>query len=179
MLRYHFEQTGNFARVGCVSTRPLPNVSTEQLTGVIKIMAGKSCYGYWKLADLHERLKLNTDHFLLFIEAATMLDFGQAHDNAITLTLMGRAFAFSDNWTRKHIFAEHLLSRIPLVTDIHHLLVTQAKRCASKEQLLKKLERDLSSIEAKGTLDTIIDWGRYAGLFSYNDTSGLLHLADR
>ncbi len=174
MWRHHSEQTVNLARPGCAPTRALPGVSAEQLSGAIKIMAGKS---YWQLADLGDLLRLDTGHFLLVLEAATMLDFAQAHDNTIALTLTGRAFAFADHRMRKHIFAEHLLSRIPLVTDIHHALVTHAEHGISRPPLLRTVARDLGCVEAQRTLITIIDWGRYAGLFSYNDISGLLNLA--
>lgn len=178
MRKHHPGQAGNVARQRRMLVRPLPQVPIEQLAGVIRILAGKPRYSHWKLPDLHDLLKLDMGHFLLLIEAATILAFAQVHEGTITLTLMGRAYAFSNTRTRKHIFAEHLLSRIPLVTDIHHVLVTQGERCAPKKHILKNLERDLGRLEAQRTLETIIDWGRYAGVFRYNDSLDLLSLED-
>jgi NitT/TauT family transport system ATP-binding protein len=46
----------------------------------------------------------------------------------------------------------------------------------SGEGLLDSLEQTFSPAEARRKLDTAIRWGRYAGLFSYDDERGEFRL---
>ena len=42
----------------------------------------------------------------------------------------------------------------------------------------QELEDVLSDVAAEETLDTVIDWGRYGEVFSYNDQSEIFSLED-
>ena len=42
--------------------------------------------------------------------------------------------------------------------------------------MLDDLEHSFSSEEARRQFETVVDWGRYAELFTYDDSSGELRL---
>ena len=67
---------------------------------------------------------------------------------------------------------------MPLAARILQVLHARPGQRAPRERFVQELEDQLSQDEADTTLDTVIDWGRYAEIFSYNDASGLLSLAD-
>ncbi len=47
-----------------------------------------------------------------------------------------------------------------------------------KDLFLDVLKSNLSEAASHAVLRTMIDWGRYAELFAYNDNSGMLSLED-
>lgn len=73
---------------------------------------------------------------------------------------------------------EHLLRFIPLAALIKNVLDERVDHRAPRVRFEQELEDTLSDSAAKETLDTVIHWGRYAEIFSYNDQTALFSLED-
>ncbi len=86
--------------------------------------------------------------------------------------------ARSDIQERKVIFAEHVMNRVPLVAHIRRVLSTRPDHRVPREQFLTELEDFMDAEEAASTLDTAIEWGRYAELFEYDAREGRLRLPE-
>ncbi|MDA6076793.1 AAA-associated domain-containing protein [Edwardsiella anguillarum] len=83
-----------------------------------------------------------------------------------------------DTQPRKALFAAHLLRHVPLATLIKSVLDERPGHRAPRVRFEQELEDVLSDDAARETLDTVINWGRYAEIFSYNDQSGSFSLED-
>ena len=77
---------------------------------------------------------------------------------------------------RKKIFAEKLLSRVPLACEIRRVLDEKSSNKISNDYFISKLENYLSEKESKRVLRTVIDWGRYAEIFAFDTNTGTLSL---
>jgi NitT/TauT family transport system ATP-binding protein len=90
-------------------------------------------------------------------------------ENRLNLTAAGRVFAEADTGERKRVFKEHLLCFVPLAANIKRILDERAEHSAPRLRFEMELEDHLSRAEAEKTLRSVIDWGRYAEIFGYDD----------
>jgi NitT/TauT family transport system ATP-binding protein len=67
---------------------------------------------------------------------------------------------------------------VPLAARIRKVLNERPGHRAPRVRFEQELEDVLSDVVAQQTLDTVIDWGRYGEIFSYNDQTEIFSLAD-
>jgi NitT/TauT family transport system ATP-binding protein len=77
---------------------------------------------------------------------------------------------------RKQIVRAQILGNIRLVQQIYRMLNAKRNRRISEELILDILESHFSPKEAMRQLQTAIDWGRYAELYSYDEPGGEIFL---
>ncbi|MCC6610577.1 MAG: nitrate/sulfonate/bicarbonate ABC transporter ATP-binding protein [Burkholderiales bacterium] len=156
----------------------LRHVSTNMMGGLLETVAATPYGGNADLPDVASDLQLEVDELLPIAEALQMLRLADVAEGDIVLTAAGRAYAGADTQERKRIFAEHLLAHVPLVAHIRDVLNTRPDRQAPRVRFEAELEDHLSEQYARATLNTAIDWGRYAELFAYDDQSERFSLED-
>jgi NitT/TauT family transport system ATP-binding protein len=77
---------------------------------------------------------------------------------------------------RKRVFARHLLSYVPLAQHIRRVLDERASHTAPKSRFLDELEDYMTAEAAEQTLRAVIEWGRYAEVFAYDDETAMFSL---
>jgi NitT/TauT family transport system ATP-binding protein len=112
---------------------------------------------------------LKVDELFPIAGAMHILEFAELHEGMIRLTAAGRVFAQADDDERKRLFREHLVQFVPLASHIREVLVEREGHRAPRERFELELQDHLNQSDADSTPRTVIDWGRYAGLFSYDD----------
>jgi NitT/TauT family transport system ATP-binding protein len=153
---------------------PLPHVSVGGLAGLLEIL--NSLGGRDNLPQLGRLLTFEIDDLLPIVDAAKMLDFAKVAGAEIELTPEGKAIVEADILTSKKLFAAAAATRAPLVRAIVRALETTKDGTLSGRFFLDLLRRGFSEDEARAQLDTAIDWGRYAELFTYRADDGELVL---
>lgn len=78
----------------------------------------------------------------------------------------------------KQIFREQALLRVGMLRQIVHDLQRAPEHTVEEEHYLEQLKQHFSDDEARAQLETVIDWGRYAELFSYVEDRGIFRLED-
>jgi len=147
----------------------LHDVSTNLMAGLIEAVAGKPYGGRADLPEIARTLQLEIDDLFPVAEALQNLGFAEIKDGDLLLTPPARIFAESDTEARKNMFAEHLLRSVPLAQHIRRVLTERPGHRAPRVRFEQELEDYLSDSAAEETLDTVVDWGRYAEIFSYDD----------
>jgi NitT/TauT family transport system ATP-binding protein len=153
-------------------------VSTNRLAGLLETVAAAPYQGRADLPRVGAELQLELDDLLAAAEALQQLGFAEVAAGDIMLTAAGRAYADADTQARKRIFAEHLIKNLPLAGHIRRVLEERPNRRAPRIRFETELEDHLSEDYAEETLDTVINWGRYAELFAYDDQSQWFSLED-
>ncbi len=74
------------------------------------------------------------------------------------------------------MFAQALLGKVPLARLIRETLDSTKGNREQEEHFLQTLADHLSDKEAERVLRTVIDWGRYAEIFAFDVTTGILSL---
>ncbi len=155
-------------------TRALPHINIDDLTGLLEHLDGLPN----NRADIYvlaQELQVNSDELLRHIEAAELLGFATVAYGDITLNPLGETFSEASIRSRKEIFATRI-RRLPLFKWLLGLLRASDKKQMEWDVVQKALELEFHEEEAERQLDTAIDWGRYAELLAYDDSSQILFL---
>ncbi|SDD15541.1 ABC transporter ATP-binding protein [Paraburkholderia lycopersici] len=147
----------------------LPHVLSHRLVGFIDALAAATHDGHAELAAMAAALMLKPDELFPVAAALHLLGFAELVDRTIKLTAAGRLFVRAGDSERKRLFREHVVQFVPLVAHIREVLDEREEHRAPRARFELELEDHLHRADAETTLRTAIDWGRYAGLFSYDD----------
>jgi len=154
----------------------LPDAAVQQLTGLIDSLTEPPFHGHADLPHLADELSLNDDELFPLLEALQLLGFAHVSGGDIDVTPAGRHYADGDMQERKQIFADAVLKHIPLAAHIRRVLDERPGHRAPAARFLRELEDHLSEEEAERVLDTLINWGRHAEIFSYDADDDVLSL---
>lgn len=156
----------------------LPQVSTNLMAGLMESLMAEPFNGHADLPVIAEKMHLEVDELFLIAEILEHFRFVELREGDILLTRAGRLFAEYGTQDRKVLFAAHLLRHVPLAARIRKVLLERRDQRAPRTRFAQELEDFLSDTSAEETLDAVIDWGRYAEIFSYNDQTEIFSLAD-
>jgi NitT/TauT family transport system ATP-binding protein len=155
---------------------PLPPVGTNLMSGLLELLASPPFNGRADLPEIGGRLQLEADELFPIAEALQILGLAEIEQGDIKLTPAGRTFADADLEVRKRIFAERLRANVPLAAHIRRVLDERPGHRAPMVRFEPELEDSLSEDAAQQTLRTVIHWGRYAELYSYDDEAEVFSL---
>ncbi len=154
--------------------RPLPEIQINVLTGLLERVdefPGKRI-DIFRLAD---ELKLDSDYLLRLTEAAELLGFSIIAQGDIALTPLGETFAEASVLARKSIFGVRI-RRLPVFQWLIAQLKEREDNRLSVDTLREALGRDVLPEEVEPQLNIIVDWGRYAEIFAYDDNTEMIYL---
>ena len=156
------------------NVRMLPHVNVSELAGLLEYLEETPGYRF-DIYPLEDELSLDPSDLLRIIETAELLGFASVAKGDITLLPLGETFAEASILARKEIFATRI-RRLPLINWILSLLTAADRQRLKWDVVLAALELDLPRAEAEKQLDTLINWGRYAEIFAYDDDDALFYL---
>jgi NitT/TauT family transport system ATP-binding protein len=120
---------------------------------------------------LANHLQLEADDIFHLGESLQLLRFAQLSEGDLVLTEAGKRFANLETDARKKLFAEHLMSYVPVMGLIRRVLDERPSHTAPAARFRNELEDYMSEDRADETLKTIVSWARYAELFAYDEQS--------
>jgi len=149
----------------------LPNVSVHEISGLLEALAEPPHQGTAELGKLAASFALEINHLLPVAAALHLLEFAELTGDSIKLTAAGRVFVQSGTEDRKRLFREHLLTFVPFAAHILQILAERDDHQAPRERFELELEDHLNASDAEETLRVVISWGRYAEVFTYDDSA--------
>jgi NitT/TauT family transport system ATP-binding protein len=155
---------------------PLVHVSPNQIAGLIEALAAPPYDGKADLPDISYEQELEVDELFPVAEAMQLMRLADVEGGDIRLTHMGKRFAEADLNERKEIFSRALMSYVPLAVHIRRVLDERASHSAPRRRFLDELEDHMTEEAAEDTLKTVVSWGRFSELFSYDDDAELFSL---
>ena len=147
----------------------LPRVSTNLMAGMTEAVAQPPYSGRADLPEIAARQQLEIDELFPVAETLQMLRLAELEGGDIRLTEAGRRFAEAEITGKKRIFAQHLLAYLPLAAHIRRVLDERPNRAAPKSRFSEELEDYMTPEAAEMTLRSVINWGRFAEIFAYDD----------
>jgi len=151
-------------------------VSTNRMAGLLETLAGQPYSGKADLPDLAATLQMEIDDLFPVVETLQLLRFADTADGDIKLTEKGRKFVDADVDARKRMFHDHLLAYVPIASLIRRVLDERPSHSAPFSRFKEQLEDFMPDDAAEETLRTVINWGRYAEVFAYDEESRLFTL---
>ncbi len=156
----------------------LPSVSTNLLAGLMETLAAPPFEGRADLPELGDELSLEIDELFPIAETLQLFRFADVAHGDIRLTDAGRRFVEGDTDGRKRLFAEHLTAHVPIAALIRRVLDERPTHRAPYTRFSAELEDYMSEDYAEETLSAVIQWGRYAELYAYDEQAQTFSLED-
>jgi NitT/TauT family transport system ATP-binding protein len=154
-------------------TPMLPHARPGGVAGLLELLMDRG--GEEDLYHVAETLLLEVDDLLPILDAATMLGFATAHEGDVKITLPGRTFAEADIPTRKRLFRA-ALTHVPLMQQIVTALENKSDHTMPVEFFRDLLDERLPAHDVEQQIETVLNWGRYADIFTYDSASDRLRL---
>ncbi|MEH2161059.1 MAG: nitrate/sulfonate/bicarbonate ABC transporter ATP-binding protein [Nostoc sp.] len=151
----------------------LPAVRIGSIAGLLELLEDRQEKDLYRLA---QELQLEVDDILPIVEAAKLMDFVELAEGDISLKPIAQEFINGSIDERKQIVRSQLLTHIRLVQQIYRLLEAKNNQRIPEELVLDILETHFSRQEAEQQLQTVVDWGRYAEIYGYDEPSGQIFL---
>ncbi len=154
----------------------LPHVEIGDVTGLVELVHTKG--GREDLYQLGRDLRLEVDDLLPLVDAADLLDLADIKEGDLVLTEAGRHFAEAGVLEEKQIFRDQALARVAMLRQIVSDLAKEESHTVPEERYITALQKHFSEGEAWAQLETVVGWGRYAELFSYQEDKGIFRQED-
>jgi len=152
----------------------LPHTRPGSIAGLLELLIDHG--GEEDLYHVAEELLLEVDDLLPIVEGATLLGFASAREGDVKATPEGRAFAEADIPTRKSLFREAALGRVTLLQKMKSALESKSDHVMPLEFFHDILDEHFTETDVIQQIETALNWGRYAGIFSYDRKSDTLRL---
>ncbi len=154
----------------------LPRVSSNVLAGLMETLAEAPYDGHADLPPLAANLQMEVDDLFPVAETLQLLRFVEIAEGDIRLTDAGNRFVRNGLDERKKLFAQHLVTYVPLAAHIKRILDDRASHQAPASRFRDELEDHMSEELAEKTLRAVTSWARYAEVFAYDEDSGVFSL---
>jgi NitT/TauT family transport system ATP-binding protein len=168
------EQEGLFPGTGIAIV--LPRTSPNLLSGLMEAVAADPYNGHADLPALAASLQMEIDELFPVADILHFLRFAQVAEGDIRLTDEGKRFVLAGVDERKGLFAQHLLTYVPLAAHIKRVLDERTSHRAHAGRFRDELEDHMSEQDAEQTLRAVISFARYGEAFAYDEGSDILSL---
>ncbi len=155
-------------------TRQLPPARLNALTGLLEKLSSEG--GRADIYRISGELNLELDDLLPIVETGDLLGFIQVQEGDLWLTSLGQAYAEASILARKEIIGGRIL-RLPLIAWIYETLRRDADQRIKWDYFFDNLQGDFGDLTEE-QLRIVIDWGRHAELFAYDDDVDELYLEE-
>ena len=141
----------------------IPFVPVAQILGLLEILDGapelKNIY------EISDDIGKEFGETISIVKAAEILELVDTPKHDVELTELGRRFIASDRAGRRTIFAEQVFK-----LRIFHIILAllEAYEEIDAERIVKDVASALPYDNPEKTFETMIAWGRYAGLMDLN-----------
>jgi len=150
----------------------LPHARRGTIAGLLELLDDRG--GQDDLFRVADELHMEVDDLLPIVEAAVLLGFAKSDKGDVEITPEGKAFAQADISTRKHLFRDAALAHVTLLQQMNSALSSKSDHTMSLDFFRDLLREHFSDAEAQRQIETALNWGRYADLFTYHADTGKL-----
>ncbi len=154
----------------------LKHVSSNTLAGLMETVDAKPYDGKADLPHIAQSLQMEIDDLFPAAETLQLLRFAELAEGDLRLTSAGRRFAHGEVDERKRLFAEHLVSYVPIAGHIRRVLDERPSHHAPATRFKEELEDYMSPEFADETLHAVISWGRYGEVYAYDEQTDAFSL---
>ena len=156
------------------SFQVLPHATAGGMAGLLEFLNDRG--GEEDLYHLAEELLMEVDDLFPIVDGAVMLRFADSTRGDVHITPAGKEFAEADISTRKQLFRTAILSHVTLIQQIRNALERKSNREVPLEFFRDVLDEHLSHDDVQRQIDTALNWGRYAEIFTYDSETDRLLL---
>jgi NitT/TauT family transport system ATP-binding protein len=156
------------------SFQVLPHATAGGMAGLLEFLNDRG--GREDMYHLAEELLMEVDDLFPIVDEAVLLGFADSTQGDVQITPAGKEFADADIGMRKKLFRDAVLSHVTLIQQIRNALERKSDRAVPLEFFRDVLDKHFSQEDVERQLDTALNWGRYAEIFTYDSQTDRLLL---
>ena len=142
---------------------PIPCVPVGQILGLLSILRDSPELA--NIYDIATEIGKEFGETIALVKAAEILEFVDTPKDEVAFTDQGRHFVSGDPAVRKQVFGEQIM-KLRLFHIVHALVLEHTE--VDADEVLKTIHSALPYDNPEKILQTMIAWGRYAGLMDYD-----------
>jgi NitT/TauT family transport system ATP-binding protein len=149
----------------------LPDVSPSEIIGLMEVL--DNAKGKIDIFQLATETASEFGHCLAVTKTAELLDFVDTPKQSVVFTDVGQRFMRADTAEKKELFSAQLRG-LRIFQTLFSWLDESPEKEISREEVIGKLQVYFPNEKLDKLFDTIVAFGRYAEVISYNAQLGLL-----
>ena len=151
----------------------LPHAKPGGMAGLLELLNDRG--GKEDLYHLAADLVMEVDDLFPIVEEAVLLGFARSVQGDLEITEAGKAFVTADIATRRTLFRVAALTHVGLLKQMRSALEKKSDGTMPLEFFRDVLDERMPNEEVQKQIETALDWGRYAEIFTYDaETDRLL-----
>jgi len=147
----------------------IPLVPVGQILGLLSILHDSPELS--NIYDISDEIGKEFGETIALVKAAEILEFIDTPKDTVRFTELGRRFVAADRLGRRAIFAEQVFK-----LRLFHIIIALLKEYQEVEsqRVIKDIASALPYDNPEKIFQTMIAWGRYAGLMDCNANTGMV-----
>jgi NitT/TauT family transport system ATP-binding protein len=147
----------------------IPLVPVSQILGLVTILHDSPELS--NIYDISDEIGKEFGETIAILKAAEILELIDTPKDEVRFTELGRRFVAADRLQRRTIFREQVFK-----LRLFHIIIALLKEYEEIEadRVIKDIGSALPYDNPEKTFQTMIAWGRYAGLMDYNAKTGMV-----
>ncbi len=152
---------------------PLPQAEISEMLGLIELLNNKG--GKEDIYKLAQELQMEFGKTLQVIKAAETLGLVYTPGGDVVLEKLGESLTKLSINDRKDLLAEKI-AKLPLFQAVYKYIDALEDKEADRDDVLQKLSEIVPSANAEKTFALVVNWGRFAEVFGYNDNTQIFYI---
>jgi NitT/TauT family transport system ATP-binding protein len=151
----------------------IPLVPVGQILGLMSILNDSPDLS--DIYDISDEIGKEFGETITILKAAEILELIDTPKHKVQFTDLGRKFNAADRLGRRAIFAEQVFK-----LRLFHIIIALLKEFEEidSERIIKDIGSALPYDNPEKTFQTMIAWGRYAGLMDFNARTGMVFVPE-
>jgi len=147
----------------------IPLVPVGQILGLLSILHDSPELS--NIYDISDEIGKEFGETIALVKAAEILELVETPKQEVRFTELGKRFVAGDRETRHAIFAEQVFK-----LRLFHIIIALLEEYeeVEAERVIKDIGSALPYDNPEKTFQTMIAWGRYAGLMDFNAKTGMV-----
>jgi NitT/TauT family transport system ATP-binding protein len=154
-----------------IAPAALPYVTPAEVLGLLALLGDEPT----DVFDLAERFGKDFGYVVRVVKAAELLEFVDTPQHDVNLTALGRSLTAASTDEQKRIVREQLL-KLKIFELFIRLIKVQEDQRLPVEELLRELQAALPHEKPRPLFRTLLSWGRYAEIISYDQRRHFVRL---
>lgn len=153
----------------------LPDISPNEIVGLLEVLDNSG--GKMDLFELAKETESEFGHCLAVVKTAELLDLVDTPKQTVLFTDLGKRFVRVETAERKEIFSEQV-QRLRIFQMVLAWITEAPDQEITRDEVLGRLQRYYPNENLERFFDTLVGFGRYAEILSYNANLGVLALPE-
>lgn len=152
----------------------IPLVPVGQILGLLSILHDSPELS--NIYDISDEIGKEFGETIALVKAAEILEFVETPKDEVLFTELGKRFVAADRGTRHAIFAEQVFK-----LRLFHIIIALLREHEEVDsaRVIKDIGTALPYDNPEKVFQTMIAWGRYAGLMDFNAKTGMVFVPEK